>query len=368
LSERPINSTLFNIITSIMGSSMNNASNGRAADAATAPCLELLDIAGYNYASGRYPLEARRHPNRIVVGTETFVQDIAKNWKMVKKYPYLIGDFMWIAWDYIGEAGIGVWSHAADAKMFFKPYPWLLAGSGAIDILGNPGAEAAYAAVVWGVRATPYIGVRPMNYTGTLSKSAWRGTNAIASWSWKGCEGRKTIVEVFADCARVELQLNEKVIGRKKVKNYKALFRVRYTPGTLIAVAFDADGGELSRHTLTSADGKLRITVAPEVKTVRAGQLAYVNIGIAGANGTIESNADEKLTVSVDGGKLLAFGSATPRTEERYTDGVFTTYYGRAQAIVAADNPGVMTVIVQGSNLPPVSAQVVVSEDFTLTP
>jgi len=362
LSERPINSTLFNIITSFMGSSMNNASNGKAADAATAPVLQMLDIAGYNYASGRYPLEARRHPDRIVVGTETFVQDIAKNWEMVKKYTYLIGDFMWIAWDYIGEAGIGVWSAAADAKMFFKPYPWLLAGSGAIDILGNPGAEAAYAALVWGKRDTPYIGVRPLNHTGTLSKSAWRGTNAIASWSWKGCERRKSIVEVYADCARVELQLNGKVIGRKKVKRYKALFNIRYTPGALTAVAYNAEGRELSRHTLASADNMLRITATPELGAVRAEQLAYVNISITGANGVIESNADEKLTVSVTGGSLLAFGSANPRTEERYNGGVFTTYYGRAQAIVSSDHPGVMVIMVKSASLPPVSAQIVVEE------
>jgi hypothetical protein len=362
LSERPINSTLFNIVTSVMGSSMNKASNGRAADAATAPCLELLDIAGYNYASGRYPLEGRRHPNRVIVGTETFVHDIAKNWNMVKKYPYLIGDFMWIAWDYIGEAGIGVWSSAADAKAFFKPYPWLLAGSGAIDILGNPGAEAAYAAVVWGRRTTPYIGVRPLNQTGTMSKSAWRWTNAIESWSWNGCEQRKTIVEVYADCARVALQLNGRIVGRKKIKRYKALFNVRYTPGVLTAIAFDADGRELSRHALTSAAGQLHITATPEPGAVRAGQLAYVNINIAGENGITESNADAKLTVSVEGGKLLAFGSATPRTEERYTDGAFTTYYGRALAVVAADRPGVMVVTVQGENLPPSSAEMVVEE------
>jgi hypothetical protein len=362
LSERPINSTLFNIVTSVMGSSINNAANGRAADAATSPCLDLLDIAGYNYASGRYPLEGWRHPNRVIVGTETFSYDIAKNWEMVKKYPYLIGDFMWIAWDYIGEAGIGVWSSAADAKMFFKPYPWLLAGSGAIDILGNPGAEAAYAGIVWGIRKTPYIGVRPVNHTGTLSKSAWRWTNAIASWSWRGCEQRKTTVEVYADCAGVALMLNDKIIGRKKIKQFKALFNVRYTPGALTAIAFDADGREISRHTLTSSDGKIHITVAPELDTVRAGQLAYVNIGIAGENGIIESNADAKLTVSVEGGRLLAFGSATPRTEERYTDGVFTTYYGRALAVVTADRPGVMVVTVQGENLPPVKAEIVVEE------
>ena len=78
----------------------------------------------------------------VLVGSETFPQDIAKNWAMVKKYPYLIGDFMWTAWDYIGEAGVGTWSYEADAKGFDKPYPWLLADTGAFDLLGNPTGEA----------------------------------------------------------------------------------------------------------------------------------------------------------------------------------------------------------------------------------
>jgi hypothetical protein len=334
---------------------MNNAANGKTADDTTSPFLDLLDIAGYNYASGRYALEAKAHPNRIIVGTETFCHEIAKNWKMVKKHPYLIGDFMWAAWDYLGEAGVGAWSYAADAKMFFKPYPWLLAGSGAIDILGNPGAEAAYAAVVWGIRATPYIGVRPMNHSGTLSKSAWRGTNAIESWSWRGCENRKATVEVYANCAYIELRLNGEVIGRKKVKQYKAVFKVRYKPGTLTAAAIGVDDKEMFRSTLESSTGPLHISVLPETNV---GKLVYVNICITGENGIVESNADEKLTVSVEGGKLLAFGSANPRTEERYTDGSFTTFYGRALAVIAADDSASIEITVKGNNLPEQKAKI----------
>jgi hypothetical protein len=269
---------------------------------------------------------------------------------------------MWAAWDYIGEAGVGAWSYADDAKMFFKPYPWLLAGSGAVDILGNPGAQAAYAAVVWGIRKTPYIGVRPVNHTGTLSKSAWRGTNAVESWSWKDCEKRKATVEVYADCEYIELKLNEKIIGKKKVKQFKAVFKVRYMPGILTATAIGADGKELSRATLESSTGPLRISVLPETNTVKAGQPVYVNICITGENGAVESNADEKLTVSVEGGKLLAFGSANPRTEENYTDGSFTTFYGKALAVAAADNTGSLKITVKGENLPPASAEIVRSE------
>ena len=72
-----------------------------------------------------------------------------------KKYPYLIGDFMWTAWDYIGEAGIGAWSYTG-GMAFNRPYPWLLAGAGVIDILGNPDMSSLYAKMVWGWKWSRY--------------------------------------------------------------------------------------------------------------------------------------------------------------------------------------------------------------------
>ncbi len=202
-------SLFFNIMASMIGNSMNKMANSKQADLVTTPVLDLLDIAGYNYGSGRYPLEGTAHPDRVLVGAETFPQDIFKNWQMVKQYPYLVGDFMWTSWDYLGEAGMGAWTYTDDAKSFEKPYPWRVAGCGAIDILGNPDAASAYAATVWGLRSTPYIGVAPVNHSGQkLTRAVWRGTNAIASWAWQDCEGRRAEIEVYSDAAEVELLLN----------------------------------------------------------------------------------------------------------------------------------------------------------------
>ena len=83
---------MYNLFASMVGTGMNKSANSKAADQATAPSLDLLDMAGYNYASGRYPLEGKAHPERVIFGSETFPQDIAKNWEMVKQYPYLVGD------------------------------------------------------------------------------------------------------------------------------------------------------------------------------------------------------------------------------------------------------------------------------------
>lgn len=344
-----MNSTMFNMVTSIVGSGMNKAANGKKADLATAPILEQIDIAGYNYASGRYPKEGKLHSERIIVGSETFPYDIAKNWEMVKKYPYLIGDFMWTAWDYLGEAGLGTWSYHGDAKGFNKPYPWLLADSGAFDILGNPNGEAMWAQAVWNKTDNPLIGVQPVNHPKEkLIKAVWRGTNALPSWSWKDCEGNKAVIEVYYDAAKIELFLNGKSLGKKKVKLCRATFKTIYKAGILEAVAYNAADEEIGRSRLVSADGTRKIVLSPEETKIKVGDVVYIKVDVRGQNGIVESNADDKIKVTVEGGELLGFGSANPRTEERYDTGVFTTYYGQALAVVRATKPGVIKIKATG--------------------
>lgn len=342
---KKMNSTMFNLLTSMIGTGMNKAANGKKADEITSPVMAALDICGYNYASGRYPLEGKAHPERIVVGSETFPQDIAKNWRMVKEYPYLIGDFMWTAWDYLGEAGLGAWAYTKDGKGFNKPYPWLLADSGAMDILGNPNGELFWAQAAWDLLDKPRIAVQPVNHPGVNpAKGTWRGTNALESWSWKNCDGNKAVVEVFTAAAKVELLINGKKAGKAKVKNCRAVFQTKYQSGEISAIAYDASGNKVGQSTLVSATGKEQVRVVPENNSIKNGDIVYYDISIIGENGVVESNADRRLKVTVEGGELLAFGSANPRTEESYLSGAFTTYYGKAQAVVRVTDAGKLHV------------------------
>ena len=111
-----------------------------------------------------------------------------------------------------------------------------------------------------------------------------------------------------------------------------------------MAVAYDASGRETGRSELRSADAPLKIAVRPEKAEVKPGEIVYVPVNIEGANGIVESNADRRLNVTVEGGELLAFGSANPCTEEQYHTGSFTTYYGRALAIVRAGEAGTLSI------------------------
>lgn len=358
-----MNSTMFNMIASAVGSGMNKSANGKKADQAVSPLLDLLDIAGYNYASGRYKEDEKLHPERLIFGSETFPQDLAKNWNLVQQCSNLIGDFMWTAWDYLGEAGLGAWSYEPDAKGFSKPYPWLLADTGAFDILGNPTGEALWAKAIWEKAEKPEIAVRPCNHPKEqLIKAAWRGTNAIPSWSFSACEENKVTVEVYSKAPYIELYLNGNRIGRRKTKDDRAVFKTRYRSGELEARAIDKDGNLISSHKLQSAQGEIGIKLKAEHAVIGKGHLLYVDVRIADKNGTIESNADERVTLTVKNGTLLALGSANPKTEESYLAGSIKTYYGRALAVIRADEIGKIEITATGNSLSGETLEIVCEE------
>ena len=334
--EKVSGSLFFNRMVSTMGKLVNAISNLDAAEKAASGVLNALDIPGYNYASGRYPKEGKRHPDRVLFGSETYPQDIAKNWAMVEKYPYVVGDFMWTGWDYLGEAAIGAWNYEG-TSLLNVAYPWLLSGAGAIDITGKPGAEVFYAATVWKQTEQPYLGVRPVKHSGkALMKSAWRGTNAIDSWSWHGCEGKEAFVEVYGRGSKAELSMNGKVIGIKTLRDYKACFQTRYEAGTLTARILSKDGRETGKTELRSSVGAPRLRLRTEEETVKPGDLVHLHVEIVGENGEVEANADRPMILTIEGGELLGFGSANPKTEDCFDSGESHSYYGRALAVLRA--------------------------------
>lgn len=359
-SGAPHGSMMFNLSAQALGKSMTLLANAPGADALVSPALDALDIAGYNYATARYAVDARKHPKRIVVGSETFPYEIANNWKLVKRIPNVIGDFMWTAWDYLGEAGAGAWAYTADEAGFTKPWPWLLAGSGALDIFGQPNAHAALAGAVWGMLPGPAIMVRPVNRIQARTyKAAWRGSDAVPCWSWSGCDGTMTQIEVYcSDAHSVRLELNGNTIGQKRLHDYVARFKTEYQSGTLTAISLDEGGRELGRSSLTSSCGPLHLAAASEQALAHAHGIAFVSVTIEGANSQVEANADERLEVSVENGVLLAFGSAQPAPTESFLAGAYTTYRGKAMAVVYRNEPGTATVVVKGKTLAPASTSV----------
>jgi beta-galactosidase len=82
------------------------AINGRGGEAMD-PAFQNLDIASYNYGPSAYESDHARHPNRIILGTESYATAAYPSWAPVDKFPYVIGDFVWTGMDHLGESSIG---------------------------------------------------------------------------------------------------------------------------------------------------------------------------------------------------------------------------------------------------------------------
>lgn len=301
--------------------------------------LQHVDIAGYNYSAhlleGTHTLE----PDRVILHSETFPCRIADGWKLVERNNSVVGDFMWTAWDYLGEAGVGEPTYGTTQAPFSKEYPCQNAGVGAVDLTGEPEPFAYYVATLWGFYDKPYIAVRPLNHSGeeyTLGK--WRFTDAIHSWTWPGQDGRTAEIEVYANATTIELLQNGSMsLGKQPVADCKAKFQAIYLPGTLEAIAYDEAGNEIGRDTLLSADTETKLTLTAEESVIKADgeDLAYIGVEITDNDGIRKMLSDRKVTVTVSGAGILeAVGSAACRTEESYLSDSFTTYNGRMIAIV----------------------------------
>lgn len=345
--KKAVGSQFFNNLAGLLGDEfMKRGATLHGCDVKTRDAFANMDIAGYNYGIYRYKHDLKKYPQRLILGSETFCNDAYKFRELAKQEPRLVGDFVWAGMDYLGEVMVGSWEYADYAETFDGGPGWVSAGSGRIDLTGKPLGEALYTRVALEADNGPYIAVCPVNHTGDRhSPSAWKMTNAMPSWSWTGCEGRKANVEVYARAARVELVLNGHTVGSKTLKNdCLARFSIPYESGTLEAVSYDAADHEMGRCKLQSAGGTTRLTLDAEEPTVKPGHLCYVRLRYTDENGITKPLARGNIQVQVRGGTLVGLGSACPFNKHSYLDSETDTYYGEALAIVRMGDGDAMTI------------------------
>ena len=345
--KKAVGSQFFNNLAGLLGDEfMKRGATLHGCDVKTRDAFANMDIAGYNYGIYRYKHDLKKYPQRLILGSETFCNDAYKFREMAKSEPRLVGDFVWAGMDYLGEVMVGSWEYADYAETFDGGPGWVSAGSGRIDLTGKPLGEALYTRVALEADNGPYIAVCPVNHTGDRhSPSAWKMTNAMPSWSWTGCEGRKANVEVYARAARVELVLNGHTVGSKTLKNdCLARFSIPYESGTLEAVSYDAADHEIGRCKLQSAGGTTRLTLDAEEPTVKPGHLCYIRLRYTDENGITKPLARGSIRVQVRGGTLVGLGSACPFNKHSYLDSETDTYYGEALAIVRMGDGDAMTI------------------------
>ncbi len=142
-------------------------------------------------------------------------------WKLVKKYDWFSGMYIWTGWDYLGEP---------------TPFPWPAVSSyfGIIDLAGFP--------------KDPYY----------FYQSEWTNTpvlHVFPHWNWK--QGEKVdVVAYFNNADEVELFLNGRSQGtkRKQGDDMRVFWRLAFEPGVLKAVSRKNGQVVLTREVRTAEE------------------------------------------------------------------------------------------------------------------
>ena len=313
------------------------------------PYFATLDVAGYNYASGGdhnqknlYEIDHERLPQRVMVGTESYPLEAFGSWMDVVDHPYVTGDFVWTAFDYIGEASIG-WRGYFQKQDFF---PWNLAFCGDLDICGWKRAQSYYRDALWKENKIS-IWVTPPQPSFALnperqSWSKWHWIDAVNDWNWKGNEGKIIKVNIYSSCGEVELFLNGKSLGKKitgRSTKYLAEWQVPYEAGTLKAIGYTGKKQSAVAE-LHSAGEATQIKLSPDRNRIKSdGQdLSYITVELTDNNGFCNPKAENQVSFEINGpGTIIAVGNANPVSLESFQLPHRKGWHGRCMVVVKSN-------------------------------
>jgi beta-galactosidase len=272
--------------------------------------------------------------------------------KKLKDCPWVAGEFVWTGFDYIGEP---------------TPYTWPAASSyfGIVDLCGFPRDRFYLYQSQWHPRPMVHI---------------------LPHWSWRGLEGKEIPVWCYTSAEAVELFLNGKSLGEKRLadatpkkyvidlgrfgKGKKATIEsgwlhlewlVPYQAGELKAVA--RRGGQVVATDVVATAGKpTRLALDVDRKQVRAdGQdLAYVTVRVLDAKGRLCPDAETPIRFDVAGeGRLAAVGNGNPIDHDDYQASQRKAFHGLCLAILkAGKEPGTIRLTARADDLEPAAVSV----------
>jgi beta-galactosidase len=322
-----------------------------------------LDVAGYNYELHRHRADHARLPRRMIVATESYQSEIFANWAVVHDQPYVVGDFVWSALDYLGESGLGRAFPATQPVVNHwkpSPFPWHGTVCGDLDLTGWRKPVSHYRAILWDRGERLYAAVLVPSPSGRpWSLSPWALAPALPSWTWPGHEGEPLTVEVYSRHDAVRLYLNGQLLGEKPTtrrEQFKATFEVRFAPGTLRAVGVGR-GREVESFQLKSsgAAAALRLTADRAVLRADGQDLAFVTVEVVDAQGQLVPPADLPVRFALKGPATIAgTGSGDMESPESYRANPRRVYQGRAIIVIrAAPQAGIVKLTATAEGVAP---------------
>ena len=273
------------------------------------------------------------------------------DWRRQEDYPWVIGEFVWTGYDYLGEP-----------TPFDEYWPSRSSYFGICDLAGLP-KDRYY-----------------------LYRSHWNTQehtiHLLPHWSWGNTKkdkgnriGQVTPVYCYTDYPEGELFVNGKSQGRvRKVKEEPGVWKdenrldryrlrwnnVKYEPGELKVVLYDEMGKNCGEKVIKTAGkpAKLQLNVWTQqsdlsplsslLSPLKAdGQdLAFVTVSLVDKDGTLIPDAADQLTFDVEGaGTFRAVCNGDATSLEPFTEPTMRLFNGQLVVIVqAASEPGTVTL------------------------
>lgn len=321
----------------------------------------IFDVPGLNYRVHRYREAYDRLPQSIILGSETASTVSSRGvyhfpveygpdrlhddhqssgydvefcgWSNVpdddfaaaEDLPWLMGQFVWTGFDYLGEPT----PYHTDA------WPNHSSMFGIIDLASLPKDRYWLYRSVWNTES-PTLHVLP-------------------HWNWPGREGEITPVYVYTSYPSAELFINGRSQGiRTKNRNsnlerYRLMWNeVRYEPGEVRVVAYDAEGRQAAER-IVRTPGKpwaLRLSVDRKTLAADGRDLAYVTVGVVDRAGNPVPTEHREVRIEVAGaGHFRAVANGDPTSLESFCEPHMHLFNGLLTAIVGSgDRPGELVV------------------------
>ena len=320
----------------------------------TAPCdwapwanangfLDAMDIAAYNYPDRYfkelYREEHARYPNRIILGSENY--QTLENWLAVRDNPYVVGLFLWVGIDYLGES----------LRWPRRGWEW-----GLIDIASFEKPLYYYWQAFWSEKPMVHIAVN-------LKKKdpfEWRCYDIASHWNFTPAD--VDTVFVFSNCEKVELLQNGKSLGVKDVNpnTYQAIYLVDYKTGELTAHGIQ-NKKTVAIHTLKTAGKPVKLELKNERKSVPVDndRLIFLTLEIQDEKGVRCPSANNEVTVQVSGaGELIGLDSGNQFSHELYKQNKRKAYEGRLLLTIRPNQEGIITVQCSANGLKPAKVEI----------
>lgn len=316
-----------------------------------------LDVVGYNYLLERYEMDHKLYPNRVMICSESHAFNTYDYWQKVKKLPYVIGDFIWAAVDYLGEVGVGkvYWKNDKEQVSFMASYPWRSSWQSDLMLTGERRPQSYYREIMWGISKKTYVfTTHPKHYGEEFFSFGWHWYDVKSDWTFEDKYiGKKVRVEAYGDGDKAEFILNGKSYGCMPYEKNIASMDIPYEKGKLEVVTYK-NKEIVSKGYLQTANGKKMLILQPEDKSqvLKEGEIAYIKVSLEDGEKNVYQSAEDEIIVKVTGdAKLLACGSGSPCSEDQIGSNHFHLYNGTGIVIVKAGKAGMFDVKVSGMTL-----------------